>query len=159
MRIGRRTVLAGGAAAPLAAMAAVRADAAAASNPLAAILSPDRTSIKVVHVTAPVGKPSAIEERDEPGQKLANTPLMQFLTHKADKVAIFSCPPGLKIAERAPGKGGELLYVVLGSTTVRAGTGKRDCGRGTIIIFEEGGTHSQIAGPQGFTAIKVRLTE
>jgi quercetin dioxygenase-like cupin family protein len=135
------------------------AGATAAGNPLATILSPDRTSIKVVHVTAPVGKPSAIEVKDEPGQKLANTPLMQFLTHKADKVAIFSCPAGLKIPERAPGKGGELLYVVLGSATVHAGTGKHDCGRGTIIIFEEGASHSQIAGPQGFTAIKVRLTE
>ena len=157
MQIGRRTVLAGGAA--LATLPTIGAEGAAAGNPLAAILSQDRTSIKVVHVTAPVGKPSEIEVKDEPGQKLANTPLMQFLTRKADKVAIFSCPSGLKITERAPAKGGELLYVLLGSTTVHAGTGKHGCGRGTIVIFEEGASHSQVAGPQGFTAIKVRLTE
>ena len=157
MEIGRRTVLAGGAAATLAGLPAVRAE--AVGNPLAAILSKDRTSIKLVRVKAPVGAPPVIEVADEPGQKLAGTPLMQFLVHKADKVAIFSCPPGLKIPEHAPGKGGELLYVVQGSTAIRAGKGQRECGRGSMILFEEGASHTQKAGPEGYTAIKVRLVE
>lgn len=157
MEIGRREVLAGSAAAVLAGVPVGRADAAA--NPLAAILSADGSSIEIVHVVAPVGAPSRIAVKDQAGEKQSGTRLVQFLARKADRVAIFGCPPGHKVAERAAGKGGELLYLVQGVVTVKAGTGRRSCGRGTMILCEEGGSFSLEAGPQGYAAIKIRLAE
>ena len=156
MEIGRRDVLAGGAAAMLAGIPVGRADAA---NALAAILFGDGTSIQIVHIVAPVGAPSRIAVKDEAGEKLAGTPLTQFLHRKADRVAIFGCLPGHRTPERAAGKGGELLYVVQGVVTLKAGMGRRSCGRGAMILCEEGGSFSLEAGPQGYAAIKIKLTE
>ena len=157
MEIGRRNFMAGSAAAAVAATTGSGAE--AASNPLAAILSKDRTAIRVVRVKAPVGAPPVIAIEEAAGAKLANTPLVQFLVSKADKVAVYSAPPGLKVPERAAGKGGEMLYVVKGSTTIAAGSAKHACGLGTLVMLDEGASYTERAGPRGYTAIKVRLQE
>ena len=155
MDIERRTVLKGSAA--LAAAAATSAGAAEAMNPLAAFIAPDGNAIKAVKVTA-----------DDAGTHIAGIdvaadpspyPLFkQFLTHKASRVAIYAAPPGHKVT--VVPSANQLIYFVAGSLTVM---GKdppgHDCPAGSAILIDAGVRHREHAGPAGFTAIKVALSD
>lgn len=159
VEIGRRAVIVGSSAALLAAPA-VEAEPQAA-NPFAAFLAPDRKSLKLVRIAAGDDGQARIEESTVAGEPLAKTVLVQFLASKADKVAVYSAPPHHEVPARTVAAGTkELLYVIRGATTLSTKAGKRACGIGTMILCEDstGTGHSEKAGPQGYTAIKVRIT-
>jgi hypothetical protein len=152
-------VIAGGAAAMLAAASAHEA---AAANPYATLLAPDRKTLKIVRVAAGRDGHATIEDSTVTGEPLAKTVLVQFLTSKADRVAVYSAPPHHTIARSTVAAGTkELIYVIRGATTLSTKVGKRLCGTGTLILLEDsnGAGHGEKAGPQGYTAIKVRVTE
>jgi quercetin dioxygenase-like cupin family protein len=155
MDIERRTMLKGSVV--LAAAASLRASAAEATNPLAAFIASDGSAIKAVKVTA-----------DDAGTHIAEVavaadpspyPLFkQFLTHKASRVAIYAAPPGHRVTV-VPSTN-QLIYVVAGSLTVM---GKdppgHDCPAGSAILIDAQTRHREHAGPAGFTAIKVALSD
>jgi hypothetical protein len=150
-------MLAGGAAALLAAdpMSAL-----AKTNPLAALIVQSGVAVKAVRVlTGPDGH-SRFEDTTVAGERLANTELMQFLNKKAAAVAVYSAPANHKTSEAAAPAEGEILFLTHGTAAIGVHSGNRQCGAGTLVLFEDGtGTgHSMKAGPTGYTAIKIRLS-
>jgi len=167
MKIGRRgvikggviggSVIGGGAAAMLAGPAMGTEP--KAPNPFATFLAPDRKSLTLVRVTAGSDGTTRIEEATVAGVPLARTPLVQFLENKADKVAVYGAPPNHSVPARRVAAGTkELIYIIRGDTTLTAGTAKRKCAVGTLVLAEAGAGLAETAGPQGYMVIKVRVT-
>lgn len=152
MEISRRSAIAGTAAAVLLAHAPAHAKEVAEES-LASAFSEDRRSLKATRIHG--GTP---EDMTITAETLGNSALLQFLNRKATAVAVYSAPPGLAVAPRAISAAApELLFVVKGTTEITAEHGTVSCGIGALTIIESG-TVTEKAGPQGYTAIRVRLT-
>ncbi len=157
MKIERRTLLAGSGAA-LAIAAAPGARAAAKANPLAAFIAPDGSAIKAVKVTAGDDGQTKIAEADVAADHSPYPLFKQFLTHKASRVAIYAAPAGHKITVVPAAS--QLLYIIAGSLTVMGKDAPgHDCPAGSAILIDAGTRHREHAGPAGYTAIKVALSE
>lgn len=159
MELRRRTILAGtGAAVTLASLPQAKADETA--NPLAAFIAADGQSIKAVHVSIGDDGHSRITETDVAADHSPYALFQQFLTHKASATAIYGAPPYHRIAG-AKNTAKTLLFIVAGETTLGAAETQRKCDAGTLILIDEGGGAglSEEAGPDGYTAFKVKLAD
>jgi hypothetical protein len=159
MRIKRRTILAGAGAA-IATGTIPIAQSAETGNSLAAFIAPDGNSIKAVHVTIGDNGHSRIAGADIAADNSPYPLFKQFLTHNASTTAIYAAPPHHKIAAgKSAGK--SLLFIVDGETNLKAGGATRRCFAGTVVLLDAGSGPglSEQAGPAGYTAIKVQLTD
>jgi hypothetical protein len=153
MEIGRRTVVVGGGAA----LMLTPMQGAEAADDLAAAISPDGQTIRVVRVFADGGR-TMIADAVLPADPSPYPLFKQFLTHKASATALYRAPPGLRIAGKAvPAK--DLVFISAGDTTLVAGKQTRHCAAGAFILIESGAACDERAGKTGFTAIKIRLAD
>ena len=160
--IGRRMIIGGAAAlaaSPPIGAVALREAGAAPANPYAALLGPDRRTIKIVQVSKGDDGQAKIADMQVQGEPLAKTELVQFLARKATKVAVYSAPAGHAAFREASGDGAELLYVIKGALTLSTGATKRRCGTGSLILVENGAAHGEDAGDKGYSAIRIKLAE
>ncbi len=157
MMLKRRTVLTGGGAAVLAAGTHPEtATGAEAKTDLAAAIVDDGRKIKVVRVSAENGQ-TAITDAELPADPSPYPLFKQFLTHKASATAVYGAPPRHRIATDATDK--FLVFIAAGNTTLMADSGARQCDAGSFILTDTGSRYTEHAGPEGYTAIKVRLAD
>ena len=152
MNIPRRTVLAGGGAA-LAIATISPTIAADIENPLASFIAADGNSFRAIRVTAADRTQSQLRAEDIPADHSPYPLFKQFLTHKANRVAVYSAPPGHKTTA-APDEN-QLIYLVAGTMRLKVKGDRRDCVAGQVILMDASSHHRQQAGPAGYTAIKI----
>jgi hypothetical protein len=153
MNIRRRDALLAGAAA-LAATALPGSPAAAGeADALGALLASDRRAIRVLRVSSAPGGAAAVETVTVAGTALGNTGLVQFLEHRAARLAVYAAPPG-HVADAGPST--DLLLITRGGAAVRAGRDPAPAPAGTLVLLEA--PAAVVAGPDGYTAIKIRLS-
>ena len=161
MGIGRRTIIAGGGiAAAITAVPFSQVEAAMPTNALAQLLTADGRSINAVRVTSGADGHSKFEKTTIETESPAGGKVTRFLNRKASGVAVYSAPAGHKTPDRITTAGTEILYFIRGSATLSSGPNVHDCSAGTLVVLDDssGVGHSEKAGPQGYTAIRVKLT-
>lgn len=157
MEIQRRTVMAGGATALLAAGTA-RAKVQKTANPLAAAFPPDGKTIKVIEIKSDAGGHAVISPVELPADKSAYPLFKQFLTHKSSAVAIYSVPPNHHIpAAFDPAR--RFIFIVAGETTLIAKGDTHKCEAGSIILLDGNSDLAARSGPTGYMAIKVQVAD
>jgi hypothetical protein len=159
MSIKRRTLMAAGGGGVVVALAHGKTKAAKdPGSPWAGAITDGGDGIKAVSISAGADGKSKIDDITVPADtSVAPKLFQQFLTHKATATAIYQAPPGHTIAEGQPAK--DLLFIVDGTTTLKADSGSRTVGRGTFVLFDGVAKHTEKAGPAGYVAIKVRLAD
>ena len=152
MEISRRGIIAGSAAAWLAAHSEAWAEALSGAS-LTTAFAADRKSLQATRITSAGVEPFTIT-----AETLGNSPILQFLNRKATAVAVYSAPPKHTIARRTVSADApELLFIIKGATVITTDTGPVHCGLGSLTLLESGSV-TERSGAQGYTAIKVRMT-
>lgn len=159
MDMGRRTAIKAGGAAALAATTS-QAQAADTANPLAAFIAADGSAIKAVQVSVGADGKTGIADADIPADNSPYPLFKQFLTHKASATAIYAAPPHHKIVG-TKNDAKEILFIVAGETTLKAGGTVRKCPAGSVILLDAGSGAglAEQAGPEGYTGVKVQLAD
>lgn len=160
MKLDRRRVLAGVAGAPFAFALPPGEARAGTPQSLAGFIAADGRSITATRIFVGADGKLASESQSIAGETLPVVKLQQFLMRKASRAAIYDAPPDHRIAARPDGsKDPALLFLVRGSTRVATGGGTLEVTPGMLVLFDQGAdaAHAEIAGPEGYRAIKVRL--
>jgi len=136
------------------------ANAAEAPNPLAAAFASDGQSMKVVRVLLRNDGKTRVAEGEIAADASPYPLFKQFLTNNATATAIYSAPPHHKMpANKNAAK--SILFIAAGETVLKADGVIQRCPAGTAILIDAGsGTDlTEMAGPAGYTAIKVQLAD
>ncbi|HEX4507239.1 MAG TPA: hypothetical protein VH722_16030 [Alphaproteobacteria bacterium] len=154
MKVDRRTVLAAGIV--LGAVAASRLRAAESGNPLVAFSAADAKSIRAVQISAGGGETTFTTVEIVPDGS-PHPHFTQFLAHKARAVAVYTAPGKHKATVIPDGR--QLMILLAGDLILRAGRALQRCMAGQMILLDPGAAHDHQAGPSGYTAVRIALTE
>lgn len=155
--IRRRSVLAGGGAALAIGGLAQGSE---GQNPLVHAFASDGKSMKVIRILLKNDGKTRVAEGQVGADESPYPLFKQFLTSKASAVAIYGAPARHKIAAaKAPAKA--MLFICAGETVFKAGGVTQRCPAGTAILVDAGSGAglTETAGPEGYTAIKVQLSD